>query len=152
MPVRVNDKRRSERDTAAEILRLFWEQMRTHSNLAAIVLWLAREKRSVQRRVLDALRGPRKRGAPRNAISDEEWLTGVDAWRKEMQQRDGLNHCPASDLTVIRDWLANTNTRYKRDEGTRFQPDRAAGNAEICRVRDAVVRARRRRKNPSKMP
>jgi len=148
MPVRVNDKRRSERDTAAEMVRLFLEEMQTHSNLAAIVRWLVNSPRSVQRQVLNDLRGPHKPGAPRKGIPDEDWLLSVESWREQMERINSPGGRRPSDLAVISDWLSQTGTRYGREKDKPFQPNREAGKAEVRRIRDAIVRARRRRKIP----
>lgn len=54
----------------------------------------------------------------------------------------------ATDLDVIEDWLKSTDTRNDRPEDEPFRPARKAGKDEIKRIRDAIVRARRNRKNP----
>lgn len=151
MAARVKDKRSSDKSTAEKILRRFQEELREHSNLGAIVLWLARTKRSVQKRVLDALRGPRKRGAPRRGFSDEVWLDEFEGWRKHMEQVCGPGHRRPSDMALIRALLSNTGTRHGREEGHPFRPESKAGKTEVRRIRDAIVRARRHRRKSPKM-
>lgn len=140
----------SEKDRADELLRLIRDEMLQHSNLGSCLFALAREKRGAQHRVLDALKGPPSPGRPRKGISDDEWLTGVESWREQMAWSDGPNSRKASDLEVIRDWLKNTESRYGRDKGKPFRADSSTGKAEVKRIRDAVVRARRNRKKAIK--
>ena len=133
---------RSEKDLADELLQGMQEEMREHSNLGAYLRALARAKRGVQHRVLDAIKGPIVSGRRRKLMTDEGWLEGVDAWRERMK-RKGL--ADATELEVIRDWLRNTSTRYGRDKGVAFKEDSDDGKREVKRIRDACVRARRSR-------
>lgn len=134
---------KSDENVADEILNSIQKEMEAHSNLGAWLLYLAKQKRSVQHRVLDTL-NPKTTGRPRNPMSDEEWLSGVESWRKR-----GIQHKPdATDLEVIEDWIKSTGTRYKRPEGKSFHPTSPSGKAEIRGIRDACVRARRRNNYP----
>lgn len=144
--------RQSATDTAKELVCKLLAEMKEHSNLGAIVLWLARSPRTVQHRVLDALRPLRRSGRPKNPINDDDWLVGIESWREWMRERDGNGRRP-SDRTVVADWLLDTNTRYlTRHDRPRasFRPNSPAGKKEINRIIDAAMRARRRLKNPPK--
>lgn len=142
-------KMESEKDRADELLRLMREGLADHSNLGACVFALAREKRGVQHRVLDALRGPKQTGRPRKGISDDEWLSWLEAYRAQMVLSYGRNARKPSDLGVIVYGLKNSGTRYGRNKGEPFREHTPSGKAEVKRIRDAVVRARRNRKKPS---
>lgn len=138
------DAMRTDRDRANDLLDGILNEGKVHSNLYAWLLALANENRGVQLRVLGALR-TKKRGRPRNAITDEMWLEGVESWRSYMMRK-----YPGRDFTyleIIEDWLKNTDTRYNRQPDELFKPNRASGRAEIKRMRDAIVRAKRSRKN-----
>ena len=122
-------------------------EMKNMGNGTTYIYQLAHSKRSVQRRVLDALRGPSKSGPaklgrPKNILPDEEWLVGVEMWREHMLLSEPPRVKPPTDLEVIRDWLKNTDTRHK---STRPKNGRVT-QAEITRIRDACVRAKRNRK------
>lgn len=136
---------KDDKDRAEELMRGIREEMATHSNLGAWLLLLAKEKRGVQRHVLDAL-NTKLAGRPSNPISDEEWLAGFESWRDHVIE----NQPDATDLEVIEDWIRNTGTRHGRTDGEKFHPRRQEGKDEIKRIRDACVRAKRSRKNPSK--
>jgi hypothetical protein len=142
---------RSDKDRASDIVRDLRKAMPKWVNGPAQLYRLAREKRSVQHRVLDALRGPKKVGAPKNPLTDEEWLTSVEFWRASME-----TSAPAdtriTDLEVIKDWLMHTPTRRGRSEGSKFLEWSEEGKKEVRRIRDAIVRARRNRKKALKKP
>jgi len=151
MAARVKNKRPSDRDTAEDMLRYIREEMREDpTNLGVRVLWLARAKRAVQRRVLDALRGPKQPGAPKKVISDEDILREFEGWREDMEKSFPRSHRP-SERADIRTWLLNTGIRSLREEGKPFRPESPGGKAEVRRFCDMFVRARKRRKNPPKM-
>lgn len=140
------NKRSSDKDVANEMLNMFRAEMPNWSNGSALILWLARAKRTVQRRVLDALKGPPKKGAPKRPISDDLILEGVEGYRDLLESYPGHGERKLTDLAVIQLWLENTGTRFNRAPGKAFKKDTSSGKAEIRFVRDACVRAKRSRK------
>ena len=144
----LNQERGMSKNKAEEILRKLREAMSSGTNISGAILWLAREKRAVQKRVLDALRGPAKVGRGKNLIRDEEWLAGVESWRALMES-GATPGKKFTDLEVIADWLKTTSTRYGRDKP--FREHTESGKREIKRIRDAIGRAKRNRKKAVEM-
>lgn len=129
--------KRDSRDEAAQLATEILAELRTsHSNLGALVLYLARQSPAIRRRVLDELKTPQPRSLP-----DHEWLDAVEGHRKVML-RDGLR--PKSERDVVRD-LLKSGTRHGAP-GRVFLPHTRAGELEVDRVCEAAQRARRRKK------
>lgn len=131
----------SDKDRADYFLTGIKKDMEVHSNLGAWLLALSQEKRAIQHRVLDALRGPKSAGRPKRPHSDNEWLDAFEAYR------DGTGFQSKTDLGAIEEWLTKTETMYERGPNIPFRPNRTDGKQEVRRIRDAIVRARRSRKN-----
>jgi hypothetical protein len=130
----------SATDRADQLVKSLLAERPNMGNVAALLNQLARESRTVQSKVLDKLRGPKKIGAPKALITDEDWLRGVESWREVMASANPNNTTAPTELAVIRDWVKNTETRSKR------QPGDQRTEAEVKRIRDACVRARSNRK------
>lgn len=138
------------KDQAATITQGIYAEMREgHSNLGAWLIELSRAPRGVQTRVLDAIRGPKKIGAPLRPLSDEEWLNGFEAHR-EWAIAHGQIAQHSTDLDVIRHWLEHLGTRFNGTAGKEFRRGTISGEKEVRSLRDAISRARRNRRKGAK--
>lgn len=111
----------------------------------ACLLAFFEAKPSVQRRVLAHFRPAKARGAPRRAIPDHYWLEFVESWKATLQESATISgrNTRVSDLAAIEYGLTHSNSRLNRKPGQSFLPGTESGRAEIRRIRDATVRARR---------
>lgn len=102
-------------------------------------------KPSIQRRVLLNLRPHHKPGRPKKPITDEDWRIAVEDTREELRKEAHAAGCTrrVTAREAIIHLLKTTGTRWKREAGVPFRPHTPSGKAEIKRIQDAVVRARR---------
>ena len=133
----------SDKDVADDLVKHIRAELSTSPPWGAAFNVLFESKPGVQQRVLTALRPPKVPGRPHRKLPDDIWLMGIDALKKELQQKadaSGTKH-RITDRAAITHAL-ELGSRSGRRAGVPFDKNSDEGRAEINRVRDSVVRAR----------
>ena len=147
---KAGDKPRlSDKDIADDLVRHIRAEFTQWPNCHAIFLALSQSKPSIQKRVFNAFKMSKTRGAPKKLITDFDWLGFVESNKNMLQDQAraaGITR-PITDLEAIEYGLSTSDSRYNRAPSVKFKPKLDSGKREIQRIRDAAVRARRTAKS-----
>ena len=138
----------TDKDIAEHLLELLRREIKNSPNCGAIFRAFANANPAVQKRIVAAMRDPKRPGRPRRKLPDDIWLMQIEGTKRQLQAEAAARGSTKriTDRAAIVHNLQNDFMRFGRQEDIPFKLNSESGFEEVRRVVDAIARARRAQK------